>query len=140
MFKDKQHFVEELAKSIQKDLNEALEKSLRQHMFQKGSTLHLKAATGDKKNSHKYTVHEHTADGQVKVHEDVPLGKLDSRAKAHSKPFRMLMGGESHNKKHDLYHSAKVRHVDVQDGSRKYTEERLEPVGEPHFVAEKKKD
>jgi len=117
MFKDKVHFVEELTKSIQKDIAakaEELQKGKdwpgQEHLGGKArfqDTSHLKISESAEK--HGYTVHETKKNGEVTVHPHVPVAELDNMTGRQSK-LRLTNKGA---KNHDCHTEAVVQHHGV---------------------------
>lgn len=133
-FKDRDHFAEELTKSIQESIEgrvEELEKS-RNHMFTPGSTIHIKKATKGKG----YEVHEHHENGDVTNHGSIGYSKIDKRMAQdrEGKSVGLLRMKDSKHKGMPLHHTAEVKHVSVTNASTgsRWKEERLHPVGDPH--------
>ena len=134
LFKDKEHFIQELTKSIQKDIAskvEELEKA-KKVLFTPGSTIHIKKATKGKG----YEVHEHHENGDITNHGDIGYASLDARMPKGKKNenLSLLRMKDSKHEGVPLHHSAKVKHISVQNGGRKWKEEKLHPEGEPHAI------
>ena len=135
-FKDKEHFIEELNKSICNDIDskaEELEKS-RSTMFTHGSTIRINKAT----KGNGYEVHEHHENGDITNHGSVPYGKIDNRMSKDSdgKHVGLLRMKDSKHEGVPLHHTAEVKHVNVKNAGSgsEWKEERLSPAGDPHAI------
>jgi len=136
MFRDHEHFMEELAKSLEKDM-EMLEKAAKP-MFSHESKIRIAGA----KTGHGYEVHETLKDGTVINHGSKGYQALDKKMHQtkDGKSVGLLRMKDSVQKGMPLHHEATVHHAAQTDGSKRYTVEYLHPAGDPHGFGSGKKD